>query len=704
MLGFFRKYQKFFFIIVAVSFVFFGTYSTLGRGPKETPDREVGKLIDGSPLMEKELAALTRLLKYGVEEGGRNYNFLNDSLIHREIILSGIGEVVAMRYFPLIEGELQERWRRAKRYTPYSHPEASHISARAAWDQFAPKINVLLDELKEAPEEFSKEQLPLLFQLYAAQAEFPAPLLHQLLYNEQAQSEQVSPDPAFNNAEMGLFGFYSVEDWFGAKYENLLVKVILNGSIIAAEKGYEVSREEAWQDLFSNVYNTLKAYSKEENISGEQAQNSMLEQMRYFGFTEDLAASLWQKVMLFRRMVGEAGAAVFIDSLALDQFKNFSKPSVKVCRYELPKALQFSNMRSLFKFQRYLEIVSEVDVLDLPTTFRSANEIQMEHPELAYKVFQIEVASISRNELEAGISLKKTWDWEIDQKNFARLQEAFSSLSSVSAQSEEERVAALEELSEQKRFAVDQFARTAILNDHLEWIDEALATKEHREVSLKVRAKGGATSFDGEEFIGWLESDDPALARYSPHDENFFSIHVLEKGKNWELLTFEQVNMDQTMENALDQLLIAAYSSFDMTAPFEEMQDEVAERVYADLLNEIDLHAVGEISEEGLAPHRFDRLLQEMHHLVLTDKEGFAKAQESPWALKQYEENLVGREIALDIGEFSTVSTTGFYQVLEKGEVGASEEEIAAAKEHLARDAKKSLVVNLMAQLEEVIE
>ena len=78
MLGFFRKYQKFMFIIVTffivVSFVFFGTSNTIGPSEEAAPNKPIGKLVDGSTLMERDFRGMIRLLQHGIEEGGRDVN------------------------------------------------------------------------------------------------------------------------------------------------------------------------------------------------------------------------------------------------------------------------------------------------------------------------------------------------------------------------------------------------------------------------------------------------------------------------------------------------------------------------------------------------------------------------------------------------------------------------------------------------------
>ena len=309
MLQFFRKYQKFFFIIVAffivISFSFFGTFSTF-LNKEKIPDRDVGDLVDGSVLKERKLHGMNRLLQYGIEEGGRSFNLLNGSVVHRDVILSGIGEVLVEHHFEELLPELEMKWKRIKNYQPYVHPYAPHISAKRVWRQFAPKINEVLDEVSKAPNEFSKEQLPLLFKLYAAQAEFPAPLLHQMLFYQQQQGEQIRPDPGLPQANVSLFGFQSVEDWFGTKFVEEVSKFILNVACVAKSEGYVVKNDEVQVDLLRNVYQALKVFNQGKEQSGEEAHKAYAYQIRNIGLEEKEMIALWKDVMIFQRLRGSS--------------------------------------------------------------------------------------------------------------------------------------------------------------------------------------------------------------------------------------------------------------------------------------------------------------------------------------------------------------------------------------------------------------
>ena len=701
MLQFFRKYQKFFFIIVTffivISFSFFGTSGTFSQRD-EMPDREIGQLIDGSVLKEQKLHGFMRLLEHGIEEGSRSTNLLNDSVVHKDLMLSGLGEILAEHLFGELESELREKWQRVKNYSPYVHPYAPHINAKTVWSQMVPQINVLLEEVKAAPVEFTKQQLPLLFKLYTAQADFPPPLLLQMLYYQQMQGNEVRPDPGLPTANVGLFGFQSIEDWFGSKFVEEIGKFILNAACIAREEGYVVKKEEAQIDLLRNVYLALKMFQQEKVPSNEEAQNAFVNQVRYLGLTEANAVAYWHEVLLFRRLFHEVGESVFLDRLALQQFKNFATPSHEICSYHLPRDLQFTDFREMLKFQRYIEVAFEGDYLGLPTQKRDPETVRDEHPELVYKPFEVEVATVTKINVAAGVSLKQTWDWEGEEENFAQLQKEFPTLAGKESKSVVERMEALDELDQRTRFNIDNFARNALVNAHPEWIDEALTHTDREEKTLKVRLQGGESTLSGAHFLALLEVEDAALLRYSTDEETFYSIRVVEKGEGWHLLTFEEAKRDATLEEMLDVLLQTAHADLKFEEPYEDVQDEVGAKVYADLLQSITENEVEDLDE--YAGHRFDRYLEEVRTLAMQDLKDFEKMQEeSIWALNKRIQQLTEEEIVIGVGEFSPVSDGHFYQLMEKGEVVASAKEVAGIKEHLKYDAEQKLMRKLLKRM-----
>src|SRR5271154_748882 len=100
MLNFLRKHQRIFFFIVTifvvVSFLFFGTYATLAPEEK-APDRILGTAIDGSALHSREVDAMARLLGSDHEDQGKLPNMLNDGVVGKDLLMTGLGSLLAER-------------------------------------------------------------------------------------------------------------------------------------------------------------------------------------------------------------------------------------------------------------------------------------------------------------------------------------------------------------------------------------------------------------------------------------------------------------------------------------------------------------------------------------------------------------------------------------------------------------------------------
>jgi hypothetical protein len=389
-------------------------------------------------------------------------------------------------------------------------------------------------------------------------------------------------------------------------------------------------------------------------------------------------------------MLSEVGNSVFVDSLAYNQFKSYAKPAHQICKYSLPRKLQFKNFREMIKFQHYLEIVAAGDFVDLPKALHSAEEIMDSYPQLVYKEFEIEVASVTKEEAAAEVGLKETWKWE--GENFADLKKEFPVLASCKSEKVEDRMDALDQLDEATRFKVDQFARMAIIEADPSRVQAALGAAQSEKQLVKVALGKNSSSFSGEHFLALLEIEDPSLAYYTVDGDSFYSIKVLNKGKGWNLFSFEEADMDQV----LDRFLQTAYSSMKIKEPFEEAKDQVAAKAYADLLKSIAVHTkIGGLDD--YAVHRFDNHLRMMRELAIKNVEAFEQTQQGMWALDKREETAADASIA--IGDFSPVQNGSFYQLLDIVEASATDSELASVKEHLKRDAEAELMRKLLKRI-----
>ena len=87
MLEFFRKYQKIFFIfvtiIIGISFSVVGINTQM---VESTPNKQIGKTVNGKPIYSKELLVLSQLLNHSIFDTDRSNwpHLLNDGVIENE--------------------------------------------------------------------------------------------------------------------------------------------------------------------------------------------------------------------------------------------------------------------------------------------------------------------------------------------------------------------------------------------------------------------------------------------------------------------------------------------------------------------------------------------------------------------------------------------------------------------------------------------
>jgi GcvH upstream region-like protein len=622
MLNFLRKHQKIFFIVITativVSFCFFGTYSTLGQ-QEAVPDKEVVRGVGGAPIMQQECFALCRLIEnspYDRSDGDKRGmpNFLNDGVIEKDFLGSGLGVMLAKNFFDELKDELDQRVKKIRHYRPYVHPRSALISAEGAWARFSPSLLEQWRLLRNRSEQStSPETFVLMAQLYLEQAKLPPSILKQILVMQQNQAG-VQPDPVLGAADLGMFGFKSMEDWFGPRYVTLVAQFILNAAQIAEENGYDVKIDEVRSELFQNIYQGCQ-----QQMSAEETGQYYQMKIRNLGLDEATLIRTWKKVMLFRRLFDDASGSVLIDPLAYHHFDQFAKENVRVSLYQLPKPVQFADFRSMLKFQLYLEAVASdpsrlrID-LRIPKQFASLDQIEKRIPELVERRVEIEWSEVAKEDLSRTISVRQTWDWEVADPHWDLIKLQFSELGAVFASAAQERLAALEKLDKKLRVKVDQFARSKMVDEQKDKIKLALDIAPVKTSTVGLRMKGTVFPFtgvaDSAELLALIENaslkEETAnaasqrLQEYTPDTEHYYRIHIVRRGGEKKVLDFDDAIKDGTLDKVLDKRLEDAYpevrkrnarefqQSNGQWKPFKEVKDLIAKLHFDQLLRSIE--------------------------------------------------------------------------------------------------------------------
>lgn len=569
MLEFFRQYQRYFYLIITVviiiSFSFFGTYNTLNNNDKR--DTIAFTAVDGTKVTRGELEQFAQFIGTDASDklifgGIWGPNFLNDGVVRKEFLQTGLAQKLYAAYTSDLGPDLESRHQKEKRYTPYTHPQLPLLSAESAWSYFVPEMRGLLQALKVQNQGSSPEAFDLRVSLYLTQTQFPPSALQQVLRYQQRQYG-LQPDPNIEYADFSLFGYHTLDDWFGPRFIKIVAEFILNTAKIAEQRGYRVTKEEALADLMHHAELSYRDNSSNPHLDVANSSEYFHEQLNRLSLDQNKAALLWRQVLLFRRLFQDAGQDVFVDPFSLQPFVAYTKASVQGELYQLPPNLRFNNLQTLQKFEAYLNAISQrTGLLALPKTFLPVSTLLKDNPELVQKRYLLDVAEVNKNSLQGKMSIKETWNWEVDEANWALLKEKFGDLKNVKAETREDRFAALDHLSNATRAQVDSFARQTIIDQHPEWLDKALQEAEPKRMSVTLFYKGGSLPLTGVKNAGeFMQLLDRAplgeqsrdLVRFSGDNQVYYKIVVVDRSKEAEIATFAEALKNNTFNSSEDQ-------------------------------------------------------------------------------------------------------------------------------------------------------
>lgn len=582
MLEFFRKYQRIFFIfvtvVIIVTFSLFGSYKTMNQFEKRK-DVVVGYAIDGSKLKYFDIKQLSALL--GAEDP-------QNGVVGKNLIRSGIAEMLATKYFDVLQSDWQSRLERIKRCRFYVHPASPSLNAKLIWDQLAPGA---VDEVKklQAVEKVDTQFFSSWARLYWMQEQCPSELVRRILFFHQNQY-QLPNDPRILNEDFSLCSFRTMPEWFGNHFYDLMVQFIFNAAIEAEQQGFSVTKAEAEADLV-------------QRFSSKGTSCEMV--LRSVGLQKNDAVNLWQKVMLFLRYFEAAGQAVADDHLDLQQFSDFMSTACVLDVYQLPKELQFRSLDDLLLFETYLkQTCASCDSLFLPTSMLSVDEVKKQSPKLVASTYQIQCKNVDRRSIESRLSMREVWDWQLQDAHWNELVKAFLK---TAHQSEKDRFQVLENLDPTVRSQIDDWSRQQIVLSHPEWMEQEFAKTEAKNLDVLCYANeeiDGLPIREGKRFHELLESalsqNEEALQTLKCYQEDHvvWQIVHVEKKSDWTVLSYQEalahgrINPDLYLEEEYRRIRNENPSEFQNEngdwLTFGEAKEGVIRHVFAPLFFAID--------------------------------------------------------------------------------------------------------------------
>lgn len=708
MMDFLRKIQKMFFFAVAivliVFFFFFGIFSTLSPASEEN-DPVIAKAIDGSDIHSSSLQKLLRLLTAGSQ----------DEVIRKDFLQTGLGALLTRSYFEEFKEDLRLRALQAKRFRPYVHPEAPFLSAQAIWDQFYPDLSRHLAELKGEVEP-SADTFVHLANLYIEQKKMPPELMRRILFYQMEQYSSIRMDPSLQYYDFSLFGYKSLRDWFGDKWLDKAAKFIWNAALVAEEKGFTVSRDEAKADLLF--------------------QPSLYQELQRLGMTEKELCETWQKVLLFRRYMNSIGDYVFVDHLTSGDLADYSQKSVAADVYTLPNALVLKTAEDFFALQYYLDTVTvpEKDLLVLPKAYRSADDLARKAPHFVETVFTAEVSCVSKDQLALRVSFKELLQWAVG--HWDALARQFNALPATAASSAEQ-IAALEQISPPLRSQIDSWVRLRVVEEHPEWVEEALQAAQASEQTFSFFHDRVNVSYvkNPASFLASLSlaaAGDPDAKRdlsvYADGNLAFYRIAQVKQVADRQIRTLASMKQDGTLAKLVQSYLEKQYPRIrekhrtEFLAkdgdwkPFSEVKNQVGWAVYGDLCRAIETKE--KLTEKTHDLHIRYRLAHAARHMLKEMRENLLELsvleqfqlvrQEKTFKRSTMENQMVQELFTLAPNEWTSL------YVLDQGQMcfaylketavssESQEDSLALNKELLAKEAMQILAKRLIHRMQGV--
>ena len=656
MLHHFRKYQQYIYIVVTcvivISFSFFGTYGTLSQN---TQDNSLAfKAYDGTRVTNHELEEYVRFFSSDAIDkiafgGVAGPNFLNDGIIAEDILQNNL----AFPLFAALKNDLKEetqvRFSKEKNFTPYKNPKAPFLSVESTWNYFLPEMTRQLSVLKSSNDPFEEAAFQAKVTLYLGQRNLPPQYVKQLLMYQQAQYGEKMADQDLNTTDLSLFGYRGLDDWFGHQFIKAMTAFIINGSMIAEERGYVVSKDEALADLMRLALESYKENKSSPYMTAPNVTQYFQEQLRRMQMDQATAVRIWQRALLFKRLMQDTGSSLFISDLPFRQFHTFAGEKAGGTLYQLPEEFRLRTPKDFGLFEVYLEAISsgkgdKDSPLSLPKTFKSLDAISKETPDIVTERFVLDVARVTEGDLLSRVGLKEMWQWQVSDAGWALLIKNFPELGAKEYKTANDRQEKLDALDSVTKQRVNQFSRKEILKNHPEWLEEALAKAPFEEMTINISNSKGTSplaGLDGKELITNLkkasvESEKPLLLA-TKDGQNTYRIRIREKGDQAVVMTFKEAKDSGVLEKLLNAKLTAHYEKIRSSASetyqnkdgswksLAEVENRVAEDLFKKTLKALEKEAPKKSDGEALgirdlAPYRFKQFAKEAKNSVVTGK------------------------------------------------------------------------------------
>lgn len=602
--------------MIITSFIFVGINQKI---PKREVKKEtlLGHGIDGSPIYVREIEQMVHFCKTDRfdQPSMKNgvINFLNDGVIRKDIIENGLAILLLENDFERIKPELENKIGQFQRFSTYVHSETSSISLENLYAKFSPELLENLEKFRKNTE-INPRIFSQLVSIYQQQQKLQPELIRQFLLYEEKISK-VKPDPHLINKDLQLFHAYSLEDWFGKKFVELVCQFIHHCALEAKHRGYSIPLNEVRKELHQKSWDAIQCLSGKQEVSAEEFTSYYYRMIHLLGMQEEEVLLIWQKVMLFRRLLQDILQGVVFEGSGLYDYFSYAKEKVSLTKYELPKSLVCKNIWDILQLQLYITKTSPFEnTLYLPTKSLPIVEIKNKIPELIEYAYEISIVEKSFQDLFQSISLQEMWKWQMNNWNI--LQDTFLEIRSCVSDIPADRLHHLDGLDHASRTQIDEFTKKQILKADPSRIKEILSNTvcENRIITLSFF--GNSTVLkgftDNKELIAFLEEH--AKNKVPVHKIDFdqgifYEIENVNK-KGELIISFARAKEEGILNHLLSKELQSFYRShpnFKNKENFQEIKELVGLKKYQTLFEQLEEWITANIDSTTKGPELYTK-------------------------------------------------------------------------------------------------
>lgn len=591
MLGFLKKYQKIFFVVVAllvgVSVMFVGL---LPRNLSAPHDPVFFKTVAGEKIKRSQFEGLKALLTtnngemllYGNYLG---FHFFPEDVFTQNIVQPNLIKLIAEKKADEFLDFWKEQHQKEQHFKTYVHPQSTLLSAEYIWQKHAPQIPELIKKLQQETD--PKEAFKLRAELFAQENQFSSYALWQFLMEQQRQYQWLSPDENMEPLALSLFGYRSLHDWFGEKMIDYVCQFICQVSSLAKKKGYQATYREAENSLMALNEQSFKQLQFLGLKEFNDADSYFHAKLTRLGMNKAQIISLWQEILTFQNILNEAAHTVILDDFTLNGFEQYASEQIELCRYKLPNHLNFKSLTELAKFEAYLTALGKKsDELNLDFITKPIHQIENENPQLIEQKIEIQFKELDLQKAAISISVQDVWNWKFNPANASSLKAKFPKLEIDSKMNPKDYQAAIESVDYFTQIQMDQFVREFLFKKNENWLSEALEKAPMqiqecvaRKSGYKLPFKGLEVASNKKQFLTKLfDFDSAEQLDQNPitfDNQHYYQVVKVQSIEPPRIVEYKELLLDKTADKLLHQFLSKMHkNSEDKDKDFSKVKEK----------------------------------------------------------------------------------------------------------------------------------